>query len=206
MESAPVAQPQPNDLSRSLAPLEQDATLCAVIELSLSSWLAAGIVPGIARQPLKKLEPDEGALLRLLQRWREEAIKAGRSITRIAVAFEAGRDGFWLARWLQVRGIEVHVIHSTSVAVSREHRRAKTDRLDTAMLMRVFLGWLERMAASWSGSDADPTEYKVAARCFASMAGFPRIVRTAALERLTQKKVGNGTKKTRQKTPHTRLL
>jgi len=47
-----------------------------------------------------------------------------------------------LARWLQARGIEVHVIHSTSVAVSREHRRAKTDRLDTAMLMRVFLGWL----------------------------------------------------------------
>jgi len=36
----------------------------------------------------------------------------------------------------------VHVIHSTSVAVNREHRRAKTDRLDTAMLMRVFLGWL----------------------------------------------------------------
>jgi transposase len=47
-----------------------------------------------------------------------------------------------ITRWLRGRGIEVHVIHSTSVAVSREHRRAKTDRLDTAMLMRVFLGWL----------------------------------------------------------------
>ncbi len=47
-----------------------------------------------------------------------------------------------LARWLQARGIEVHVFHSTSVAVSREHRRAKTDRLDAAMLMRAFLGWL----------------------------------------------------------------
>ena len=68
--------------------------------------------------------------------------RPGRTITRIAVAFEAGRDGFWLARWLRSRGIETHVIHSTSVAVSREHRRAKTDRLDTAMLMRVFLGWL----------------------------------------------------------------
>ena len=39
-------------------------------------------------------------------------------------------------------GIEAHIIHSSSVAVSREHKRAKTDRLDTAMLMRVFLGWL----------------------------------------------------------------
>jgi len=69
-------------------------------------------------------------------------VRAGRTIGRIALAFEAGRDGFWLARWLQARDIEVHVVHSTSVAVSREHRRAKTDRLDTAMLMRVFLGWL----------------------------------------------------------------
>ena len=40
------------------------------------------------------------------------------------------------------RGVEAHVIHSTSVAVSREHRRAKTDRLDTELLKRVFLGWL----------------------------------------------------------------
>src|SRR5262249_9303261 len=63
-------------------------------------------------------------------------------ITRIAVAFEAGRDGFWLARWLRARGIEAHVIHAASVAVSREHRRAKTDRLDTEGLKRAFLGWL----------------------------------------------------------------
>ena len=58
------------------------------------------------------------------------------------MAFEAGRDGFWLARWLRARGVEAHVIHPTSVAVSREHRRAKTDRLDTELLKRAFLGWL----------------------------------------------------------------
>ena len=75
-------------------------------------------------------------------RWREEAEKAGRRIERIAVAFEAGRDGFWLARWLKARGIEAYVIHASSVAVSREHRRAKTDRLDTELLKRSFLGWL----------------------------------------------------------------
>src|SRR4051794_16480775 len=134
--------PQPNDLSRSLVALNQDGTLIAVIEMSRSCWLVAGIVPGIARHPLKKLAPDEAALLGLLERWRGEAIQAGRQITRIAVAYEAGRDGFWLARWLRAHGIEAHVIHPTSVAVSREHRRAKTDRLDTALLKRVFLGWL----------------------------------------------------------------
>ena len=69
-------------------------------------------------------------------------MRAGRPISRIALAYEAGRDGFWLARWFITRGIEAHVIHSASVAVSRERKRAKTDRLDAAMLMRVFLGWL----------------------------------------------------------------
>jgi transposase len=131
-----------NDLSRSLIALEPASTLIAVIEMSLASWLVAGIVPGIERQPLKKLAVDESALLKQLHRWREEAEKAGCRIERIVVAFEAGRDGFWLARWLKARSIEAHVIHAASVAVSREHRRAKTDRLDTELLRRAFLGWL----------------------------------------------------------------
>src|SRR5271166_2121637 len=113
--------PRPNDMSRSLVCFDQEASLVAVIELSNASWLIFATVPGIERQPLKKIAPDETALLRLLHRWRDE---------------------FWLARWLTRHGIEVHVIHPTSVAISREHKRAKTDRLDTAMLMRVFLGWL----------------------------------------------------------------
>jgi transposase len=91
---------------------------------------------------LKKLDPDPAALLQLVERWRDQAVKAGHAITRVVLTFEAGRDGYWLARWLRARGIETHVVHSTSVAVSREHRRAKTDRLDTKMLIRVFLGWL----------------------------------------------------------------
>ncbi|WP_217425528.1 IS110 family transposase [Magnetospirillum sp. SS-4] len=126
----------------SLTAFEQDCTLIAVIEMSLSTWLVGAIVPGVGRHPLKKLGADQEALLALLYRWRDEAMKSGRTITRIAVAFESGRDGFWLARWLRNRGIEAYVIHASSVAVSREHRRAKTDRLDTDMLKRAFLGWL----------------------------------------------------------------
>ena len=121
---------------------EQDSTLVAVVELSQKSWLVAGIVPGVDRHPLKKFDADENRLLALIQRWKQEAIKAGREVKRIVVAFEAGRDGFWLARWLQARGIEVCVIHPTSVSVPREQRRAKTDRLDTELLKRATLGWL----------------------------------------------------------------
>src|SRR5271157_3453681 len=131
-----------NDLSRCLDPLDMDATVIAVIEMSQLSWLVAGLVPGVERQPLKKLAIDERALLNLLSRWRAEAEKKGHRITRTAVAFEAGHDGFWLARWLAAQGVEAHVIHASSVAVTREHRRAKTDRLDTELLKRAFLGWL----------------------------------------------------------------
>jgi transposase len=133
---------QPFDASRSLTSLEQDSTIIAVIEMSLAKWLVAAVVPGVERQPLKRLDADEAALLKLLHRWRNEAGQAGRQVKRIVVAYEAGRDGFWLARWLRVRGIEAYVIHPSSIAVSREHRRAKTDRLDTELLMRAFLGWL----------------------------------------------------------------
>ena len=130
-------------MSRSLVALEQDGTLIAVIEMSQSSWLVAGIVPAIERHPLKKLEAGRGGAAPAAASaggTRRPGPAARSRASR--VAFEAGRDGFWLARWLRARGIEAHVIHPTSVAVSREHRRAKTDRLDTELLKRAFLGWL----------------------------------------------------------------
>jgi transposase len=131
-----------DDSKACLTAFVQDNTVIAVIEMSLANWLVAGMIPGVKREPLKRITPDPEVLLRLLYRWRDEAIKAGREITRIAVAYETGRDGFWLARWLRDRGINAYVMHATSVAISREHRRAKTDRIDTAMLRRGFLGWL----------------------------------------------------------------
>ena len=75
-------QRKPNDLSRSLAALDLDRTPIAVIEMG-SSWLVAGLVPGVERQPLKKLPTDEHALLALLERWRGEAVRSGYAITRI---------------------------------------------------------------------------------------------------------------------------
>jgi transposase len=101
---------EPFDSSRSLTALEQDSTVIAVIEMSQSSWLVAAVIPGVERQPLKKLDADEEALLKLLHRWRNEANRAGRQIKRIVVAYEAGRDGFWLARWLRRRDVEAYVL------------------------------------------------------------------------------------------------
>src|SRR5262249_5564214 len=61
--------PQPNDLSRSLAALDHDSTIIAVVEMSQSSWLVGGMLPGIERQPRKKLEPSPERLLALRQSW-----------------------------------------------------------------------------------------------------------------------------------------
>jgi hypothetical protein len=169
----PVAQV--NDLSRSLTAFDPISTLVVVVEMSKASWLVSGAVPGVERQPLKKLEPDATVLLRLIERWRNEAVRAGRPISRIALAYEAGRDGFWLARWLIARGIEAHVIHSASVAVSRERKRAKTDRLDAAMLMRVFLGWL-RGERGHCGMVAIPTMEEEDARRSTTFSSFLRFL------------------------------
>ena len=106
------------DASRSLTALEQDSTIIAVIEMSQTKWLVAALVPGVERQPLKKFDANEETLLKLLHRWRREAGQAGRNIKRIVVAFEAGRDGFWLARWLRARDVEAYVIHPTSSIAS----------------------------------------------------------------------------------------
>src|SRR5262245_59788889 len=133
---------QVNDLSRRLTAFDTASTLVVVVEMSQASWLVSGAIPGVERQPRKKLEPDATALLRLIERWRNEAVRAGRRISRIALAYDAGGAGFWLVGWLVVRGNDAHVSYPASVAVSRDRKRAKRDRLDAAMLMRVFLGWL----------------------------------------------------------------
>ena len=97
----PVAQV--NDLSRSLAAFDPLSTLVVVVELSKAKWLVSGAVPGVERQPLKKLEPDATALLRLIERWRSEALRAGRPINgsrwpmRLAAMASGWRAGSLLA-------------------------------------------------------------------------------------------------------------
>jgi hypothetical protein len=75
-----------NDLSRALVAFDRDSTIVAVVELSLKTWLVAGLLPGVLRRPLKKQPADPERLLALLHRWRD---KAGHVVGRIAVAFES---------------------------------------------------------------------------------------------------------------------
>ena len=78
---------KPNDNSKACpTALERDTTQVGVTELSLLSWLVAGMIPGVSREPMKKLEPNPDHLLTLLHSWRDGAAKVGHQITHIAVA------------------------------------------------------------------------------------------------------------------------
>jgi transposase len=122
---------------------DHDSTLVLALELSGKSWEVGAVVPGLERRPRRRFEPrDFAGLLRAIEQWKLEANKAGRTVLGVALTYEAGRDGFWPARYLLARGIEVHVMHPASVPIDRRGRRAKTDRIDVDLLLRTFLAWL----------------------------------------------------------------
>ncbi len=62
-------------------------------------------------------------------------------MTPIIVIQEAGLDGFWIHRVLQIEGIESHVVDPASIATSRRRRRAKTDKIDGEALVRTLLAY-----------------------------------------------------------------
>ncbi len=122
--------------------LDQDSTLVVVLELSAKSWLLGARIPGLSRLSRYPLKPSVDDVCDLLGKMKERAAAQGKTVTRVIVAYEAGRDGFWLARYLEARGVEVYVIQPSSVLVDRRARRAETDGLDVEMLMRTLLAWL----------------------------------------------------------------
>lgn len=131
------------DPRKSATAFDQASTLVVVLELSGKSWQAGASVPGVERRPLRRLEArDLGAALKAIERWKSEASGAGHEARRVVVGYEAGLDGFWIARALREHGIEVYVMHPASLAVERRGRRAKTDRIDVDILLRALLGWL----------------------------------------------------------------
>jgi transposase len=133
----------PFDPRKSATAFDHTSTLVIVVELSGKSWELGASVPGVSRRPLRKIDArDIGGVSKIIGQWKTEASKAGHSVSRVVLGYEAGRDGFWLARALREQEIEVYVMHPASIAVERRGRRAKTDRLDVDMLLGALLGWL----------------------------------------------------------------
>ena len=122
---------------------DHDTTVVAAMELSGKSWITSGAILGVNRRPKKTVAVgDIAGVAGVLKGWREEAARAGKLVTRIIVGYEAGYDGFWIARDLIALGIEVRVMQPSSIPVDRRHRRAKTDKIDVELLLRTLLAWL----------------------------------------------------------------
>lgn len=111
-------------------------------ELSKSTWQLGVLMPGAEKLSRYRIEGgDVAALSGLLARARAKAEQQGRPVG-IVSCYEAGLDGHWLHRWLGQQGVVNYTIDASSIEVSRRARRAKTDRLDLALLMRTFLRYL----------------------------------------------------------------
>jgi transposase len=120
------------------------APLFVALELSRSTWLVALHSPLSDKVSQHRSEGgDVEGLLALIARKREPAqARLGRPL-RVVSCFEAGYDGFWLHRWLCAHGLENRVLDAASLLVDRRAKRAKTDRLDAAGLLRTLMA-LER--------------------------------------------------------------
>src|SRR6056297_1541667 len=123
--------------------IQYDRTLVLAIELSSKSWGLAAQVPGLPQSKTRKtIAPEKLALEAAIDGYRARAAAAGYRVDRVIAVYEAGWCGFWLARWLIAKGVEIHVIQPSRVPVDRRMRRAKSDGIDAALLLRTLMAWL----------------------------------------------------------------
>ena len=126
-----------------------DRVMFLALELSASKW-KVGTTVGQGQKPREK-KIDAGDLSGLLEEIARAKERFGLPAeARVVSCYEAGRDGFWIHRWLDAQGIESVVIDPASVQVDRRKKRAKTDRLDLGMLVRCLIRWFEGEPKVWS--------------------------------------------------------
>jgi len=120
----------------------EDAVVFVALELSKSSWLLAVQASPSGKTSSHRLDGgDVAGLLTLLRRLQAREHRASGREVGIIVGYEAGYDGFWLQRRLAAEAITCWVMDPGSLQVDRKARRAKTDRLDAAMLLRALMAW-----------------------------------------------------------------
>lgn len=134
MAPTSAAEPQQTALTR--------PTLFLAIELSRKRWVVAAHLPGADRISMHGVESGNGpALLALVDRLAGKVERQLGQRPAVVSCFEAGFDGFWLHRLLELNGVRNFVLDSTSIHVPRRARRTKTDRVDAAAMLRVLMAY-----------------------------------------------------------------
>lgn len=136
-----------------LMEVDQSATQTAIcadltaifvsLELSKSTWLVTSLGPSSSKMSRHSVPGgDIAGLLAFLGDLQQKVQSRLGQAHRLVVIQEAGLDGFWIHRVLDREDwIESHVVDAASIAVSRRHRRAKTDRIDGEALIRTLMAY-----------------------------------------------------------------
>lgn len=159
------------------------ATLFVAFELGSTKWVLAMSTPTTSQRPrLRQIAAgDLGALTRELL---TAKARFGLSLEApVRSCYEAGRDGFWLHRWLGAQGIGNVVVDSSSIEVNRRARQAKTDRLDAVRLLTLLQRWAHGETRAWRVVHV-PTPEAEAARPLTREITTVRIDRRAVRNRI----------------------
>jgi len=129
-------------MSVSCATTSVEQPLHAALELSKNSWLLAIQSPDRDNPSLHPIKGgDAEGLMAKLDAARQRLAKASGRAPRLTLCYEAGYDGFWLARFVKQRGIDCLVMDPASLQVDRRARRVKTDRIDVGKLLHTLIAW-----------------------------------------------------------------
>ena len=119
-----------------------EQTLYCALELSKNSWLLAIQFPDRDKASLYPIKGgDADGLMARLDAARDRLAKVSGQVPKVTLCYEAGYDGFWLARFLEQRGIDCRVMEPASLQVDRRARRVKTDRIDVETLLHTLIAW-----------------------------------------------------------------
>jgi len=119
-----------------------EQSIHAALELSKNSWLLAIQVPGRDNPSLYPIKGGNAeGLMAKLDAARDRVAQLTGQTPKVTLCYEAGYDGFWLARFLEQRGIECRVMEPASLQVNRRARRVKTDRIDVENILHTLIAW-----------------------------------------------------------------
>jgi len=119
-----------------------EQSIHAALELSKNRWLLAIQSPGRDNSSLHPIRGgDADGLMAKLDAASDRVAKASGQTPTVTLCYEAGYDGFWLARFLEQRGIDCLVMEPASLQVNRKARRVKTDRIDVESILHTLIAW-----------------------------------------------------------------
>jgi transposase len=128
---------------------EDNRVLFLALELGRREW-KLGFATGMGRRPRERVI-TAGNVEGLGDEIRRARRRFGlREEAEVVSCYEAGRDGFWIHRFLESIGVASHVVDSASIEVKRRKRRRKTDRLDLGALLRLLMRYWGGERKVWS--------------------------------------------------------